>query len=299
MRGGGTLSRRPPQSKPCVQPDCLDDVEGLSVSLPNETKSSTRGPFLHRSMRIGCVVFLVAYAVTATSNTKIAEYYDVDAHGNVVNPSQQSHMIGISLPVPQQQQRRQQQGRGDRRSKTVDTNASPEAQELQLSRKQQLKHIEGDTVEDQCGLYLAPSTIPGSGLGMFTTRPKEIGDTIGDSEVVIPLIELRFYNGDKDPLFNPFIHYYWRGREKGLHSLVPEQRSDEVQAIIPGLDAAINCNIALINVDTCDVVYNDSGLHRWKDAMAGAMTPYHSLPSKAVREIPAGSELFKFYGDRW
>jgi hypothetical protein len=33
--------------------------------------------------------------------------------------------------------------------------------------------------------------------------------------------------------------------------------------------------------------------------MAGAMTPYHSQATKVKRDIPAGSELFKFYGDRW
>jgi hypothetical protein len=134
---------------------------------------------------------------------------------------------------------------------------------------------------------------------MFKTKPKKAGETIGHAEVVIPLLDVRFYNGDKENIFNPFIHYFWKGREKGLHGLIDDQRSDEVRAIIPGLDAAINCNLALINVDISKTEYDDSGLHRANDPMAGAMTPYHSKASTVLRDIPEGSELFKFYGDRW
>lgn len=35
----------------------------------------------------------------------------------------------------------------------------------------------------QCDLYLAPSTIPGAGLGIFSGVPKEIGDTVGNGDI--------------------------------------------------------------------------------------------------------------------
>lgn len=153
---------------------------------------------------------------------------------------------------------------------------------------------------DKCGIYLAPSTIPGAGMGMFTTRPLHKGDHVGNGEVVIPLVELRFYSNEDngDNLFNPFIHHYWKGTEMGLHGVVSEHRTGEVMAVVPGLDAAINCNLALINVDKSESEYDDGDLHRHTDPLAGAMTPYHAMASPVIREIPAGGELFKFYGDR-
>ena len=157
-----------------------------------------------------------------------------------------------------------------------------------------------DENNDECGIYLAPSTIPGAGMGMFTTRSLHKGDHVGNGEVVIPLVELRFYSNEDngDNLFNPFIHHYWKGTEMGLHGVVSEQRTGEVMAVVPGLDAAINCNLALINVDKSESEYDDGDLHRHSDPLAGAMTSYHATASTVIREIPAGGELFKFYGDR-
>ena len=40
----------------------------------------------------------------------------------------------------------------------------------------------------QCGLYLAESTIPGAGLGIFTTTEKQPGDTVGSGDVCLPNI---------------------------------------------------------------------------------------------------------------
>lgn len=40
----------------------------------------------------------------------------------------------------------------------------------------------------QCGLYLAESTIPGAGLGIFTAVDKEPGETVGYGDVCIPMV---------------------------------------------------------------------------------------------------------------
>lgn len=168
-----------------------------------------------------------------------------------------------------------------------------------LIRHQTDEQVGNASLEDECGLYLAPSTIEGAGLGIFTTRPRSIGDTVGYGEVVIPMVEVAFYNGNKEDLFNPFSNYYWRGSEKGLFDVVADHRIDEVQGFVPGLDAAINCNLALINVENSGSRFDNSGLNRNKDPMAGAMTAYHTTPSPIIQNIPAGGELFKFYGDQW
>lgn len=147
---------------------------------------------------------------------------------------------------------------------------------------------------DDCGLYLAPSTIEGGGLGIFSAYHRAKGETVGNEEVVLPLIEVNFRNGNKEDLFNPFIHYYWKGKEKALHNVVSEDRSNEVLALVPGMEAAVNCNLALINVDMAGSIFDDGHLQRNRDPMVGGMSPYHSTSSRVSRDIPAGGEVFKF-----
>ena len=75
--------------------------------------------------------------------------------------------------------------------------------------------------------------------------------------------------------------------------------SADIEAICPGLDCVINCNLALINVDKATPNYDEAGLHRAKDPAAGSITPYHNGTTVVTRRIPAGGELFKFYGNSW
>ena len=71
-----------------------------------------------------------------------------------------------------------------------------------------------------------------------------------------------------------------------------------VSSFLLGLDAAINCNLALINVDKDEPQYDTGGLHRSRDPGAGAFTPYHNSTNEVTAHIPVGGELFKYYGDR-
>jgi hypothetical protein len=75
--------------------------------------------------------------------------------------------------------------------------------------------------------------------------------------------------------------------------------NEHVSAFAPGLDAAINCHLGLINVDKNVPSYDVSGLHRSRDPGAGAITPYHNCTTSVIHDIPAGGELFKDYGDHW
>jgi hypothetical protein len=161
---------------------------------------------------------------------------------------------------------------------------------------------------NHCTIYLAPSTIPHAGLGIFTTVPKSKGDLIGQGDVFLPLFEMDWHNdkGKKAPsgnetayvtYFNPFSDYVWTGESMGMST---EVESTDVHAMCPGLDAAINCNLALLNVGKALPVWDDGGLHRSRDPGAGALTPYHNGTTPILyRDIPAGGELFKFYGDSW
>jgi hypothetical protein len=71
---------------------------------------------------------------------------------------------------------------------------------------------------------------------------------------------------------------------------------DHTISFAPGLDAAINCNLGLINVHTHENNHDNSGIHRGKDAGAGAFSYYGNQTSYVSHEIPRFGELFKHYG---
>jgi hypothetical protein len=145
----------------------------------------------------------------------------------------------------------------------------------------------------ECGLYIAESTIPNAGMGIFSAVAKKPGDPLGSGDVGIPNIEMNYHHPQK---MDPFGSYYWEGYNMGMSR---ESHSNDVKAYCPGLDCAINCNLALLNVHKASPFYDYTSLHRSKDPGAGAFTPYHNGTTYAARDIPAGGELFKSYGDAW
>jgi hypothetical protein len=152
----------------------------------------------------------------------------------------------------------------------------------------------------ECGLYLAESTIPNAGVGIFTAVAKEPNDPLGSGDVCIPNIDIKWHNDIflkmHGQIFNPFKAYYWSGFLMGM---LRESHANDMEAYCPGLDCAINCNLALINTQKSVPSYDNSGLHRSKDPGVGAFTPYHNGTTLASRHIPAGGELFKYYGNSW
>jgi hypothetical protein len=60
----------------------------------------------------------------------------------------------------------------------------------------------------ECNLYIAESTIPNAGLGIFTAIERQKGDTVGEGDVCIPLIDLEWHHPDS---FYPFSEYAWAG----------------------------------------------------------------------------------------
>ena len=70
-----------------------------------------------------------------------------------------------------------------------------------------------------CELYLAKSTIPNAGLGIFTTVPRKRNDSIGNGDVCIPILDLEWYGYDPQTQFvNPF--------EQPMTQTLPTQQLD-------------------------------------------------------------------------
>jgi hypothetical protein len=57
--------------------------------------------------------------------------------------------------------------------------------------------------DPHCGLYLAESTIPGAGLGIFAGEDFKEGSKIGRGDVCIPFVEMYWHN-EPDFYPNPF-----------------------------------------------------------------------------------------------
>jgi SET domain len=159
----------------------------------------------------------------------------------------------------------------------------------------------------QCGLYLAESTIPGAGLGAFTGIDRKPGDIIGQGEVMVPIYDAQYHlqalgpkiaKRDDWEYLDPTRDYVWYGSDLGMQ-YESSNPFDHISGIAYGLDAAINCHLALFNADKEYASYDFANLHRSIDPGIGAFTPYHNASTSATRNLVAGSELFKSYGDQW
>ena len=172
-----------------------------------------------------------------------------------------------------------------------------------------------DYLSFSCSLYMAESTIPGAGLGIFSGIDRQEGNIVGNGDVMFPIVDLSYHLqglrrkiaetilvDDVDPyLLDPMHDYIWFGPEMGMEQETshPFIETEYVSAFAPGLDAAINCHLALTNTDKRGPTYDAAGLHRSKDPGAGSFTPYHRGQTYVTHPIPAGGELFKYYGDGW
>lgn len=155
--------------------------------------------------------------------------------------------------------------------------------------------------ESECLLYLANSTIKNGGVGIFTSRELLLGEEVGYEDVMIPWIDF-FHHHPIEFTSNhhPFYSYLWQGF--GALNLESADRGFEtVQILGSGLEAAINCHLALVNTlsTTGSIVHDDQQMNRSLDPGAGAFSPYQSGKTKVAHPIPPGGELFKMYTDDW
>lgn len=147
--------------------------------------------------------------------------------------------------------------------------------------------------ETKCGLYLAPSSIPGAGIGVFAgDQPYQKGDIVGMGDIVIPLVEFGWHNLDNDMMAYPFLwdEYTWHGdMVAGMED--EGQDIDFIEASSPGIGAATNGYASLANVD-----YNRGKLGRvlsTDQPGVGAISPYNDRVFLAsTEEIPPGAEIF-------
>ena len=178
----------------------------------------------------------------------------------------------------------------------------------------QPEQSEENNIQADCGIYLAPSSIPNAGLGMYAgNKHFQEGDAVADSDLVIPIFELEWHNGFKDFMFL-WDEYVWSA------TMFPgmEQEVEDIETIhvcSGGFGAAVNCMLPLVNVEDEDYSYHeglsgllasspddDDGLSSTTSTDspgAGAFTPYGGRKFVASKNIEPGSELYVSYGENY
>jgi len=160
---------------------------------------------------------------------------------------------------------------------------------------------------NDCGLYLAPSLIPNSGLGMFTAKTIPPASRVYNGDVVIQVEDVQvnkrlrhwYHNNNTNDDDEPEWHlhdYYWQSS-----ATMGEFDADSVHSIVPGLGMLANSHPGLVNVVMQPPVREDgNGIHRSLHPEAGSSSQYHDVHYKSLHNtIDAGSELFVEYGDAW
>ena len=151
-----------------------------------------------------------------------------------------------------------------------------------------------------CTLYLAPSSIPNSGLGMYTSVPYRRGDPFPLPEMGIMLSDPTQENGKL------LASYPWHSSllSRGIFEC------DYGESMIPGLGMLANSHLGLWNIKH----WNDHEVQRWRDgtdsyyhdetstpedAGSGAASHHSNVRFVVENDIAGGEELFVNYGDEW
>ena len=177
-----------------------------------------------------------------------------------------------------------------------------------------------------CQVYVAKSTIPNAGLGVFNGYlPKRTGDDVSSQhggDVCIPVIDAILHAYDDNNPFStesqtPFLNFYWDGHILGANSHSILSKGSGVEMFCPGFDTLINCHFGLGGLLSTSVPYYDDlsiplpynkiehhqeRYHRSTHPGSGAFTPYFNGTSKVKAQnvtIPPYTELFKDYGEHW
>ena len=147
---------------------------------------------------------------------------------------------------------------------------------------------------EQCGLYLAPSTIPGAGLGLFAGIDFATGEEVTPGDAMVPIRDIDWHNSARESTkYFLWDEYIWSG---STFKSMGEPFS-EIDGASFGIGALPNCFFPLINAedDNDSIRRDNAGISRTSPSI-GSFTPWHNRASHAAQRIPAGEEIFVDYG---
>lgn len=145
-----------------------------------------------------------------------------------------------------------------------------------------------------CDLYMAPSTIPNSGWGVFTGRKRKEDEPIDPFDVAIQVADYDYQMQFEDAKGLPewlLKEYHWMPE---ITQAVWD--ADHIYSIIPGLGMLANSHTGMYNL------MNDGPQTRERVPRSlpemGAFTHYQEQCFSPVRDLEAGDELFVEYGGK-
>eukprot|EP00978_Attheya_sp_CCMP212_P034506 scaffold144838_cov52-Attheya_sp.AAC.1 len=153
-----------------------------------------------------------------------------------------------------------------------------------------------ENANEQCGLYLAESTIPGAGAGIYAGKHIAEEETIDSGDIGILVVDERSHD-TYWYVFHLLDSYVWTPRAMGADFEI--DGASESNAFSLGIGSAVNCWSGWINAKVGDVDYDSAGVHRSNNPGAGAFSSYHDRYTGALYDIKPGSEIFVNYGDNW
>jgi len=162
-----------------------------------------------------------------------------------------------------------------------------------------------EDASNPCQIYLAESTIPNAGLGVFAGDSFKKDQMIGRvGDAAFPVVDQDWHNspeivGRQSTKHEmdyhwPLTNYDWNAPDIGM-----ENEAEDISVTVAGFGAAPNCHFRLLNVHEHKATYDNAGLDRYTSPGAGASTPWFNRTSTASKDIEAGSELFVDYGPNW
>jgi hypothetical protein len=149
-----------------------------------------------------------------------------------------------------------------------------------------------------CSLWMAESSIPGAGWGIFAGTAIPAGQELG-SDVVIQYVDARHQAELQKAVHDKPVpkillsSYFWKSIE--THAYFD---ADQVESIVPGLGMLANGHLGLANVEQAACRDLRSTVPR-ADPRAGAQSHYNDCVFRSTRPIPAGHEIYVDYGSHW
>jgi len=150
-----------------------------------------------------------------------------------------------------------------------------------------------------CRLYLAQSSIPNSGLGLFTGVPHNVGASVAPPEIAHQLLasfdgaepQLQASSGYRDSLVKEYV---WSSFVSG-----GSFEGSLVESLIPGVGMAANSFLPLVNARSIMGPIDSAGVGRTNGPGTGAFSAYYDTTYVAEMPLEAGSEVFADYGDNY
>ena len=101
----------------------------------------------------------------------------------------------------------------------------------------------------QCDLYMAESTIPHAGLGIFSAIERNPGDSVGEGDVCIPILDVNNYHKE---VWNPFHDYVWGGEIMGMKLEIESADKDAYCPVSTRCTSSTRCHRLSILFPLCN-----------------------------------------------